>query len=265
MVNDKVIAFLKDNGPSLPVEIGKSISYNSFVTKAILLELINKGLVKKSKRAIGGSLVYYIEGQADLMRQRLYDDLGIPDKKVLDKIKAKGRVKVSDLTPHERAFIKGLLDFIEIEKKDDDYLITHHSYNGEAEKQEKEEPEIKPVEVPRKKEAKLFKNKAKPGSFNARVKEHLSSMGEIISEEKIRKGSEYNYEVKLEDPFPHEVFVKARKRKRLNEKELSMVYAEAMKRKKPAILITTGKLTTRAKEWKNKSVGDMVTIIKLEG
>ena len=45
MVNDIVISFLKAHGPSLPMEIGKEIGYNSFITKAILLELINKGQV----------------------------------------------------------------------------------------------------------------------------------------------------------------------------------------------------------------------------
>ncbi|MBD3312546.1 hypothetical protein GF352_03795 [archaeon] len=265
MVDDKVVSFIKDNGPSLPVEIGKSIGYNSFITKAILLELINKELIRKSKRAIGGSLLYYVKGQGDLMRKRLYEDLGIPEKKVLDKIKEEGEVMISDLTPHERAFIKGLIDFISIEKKDDDYLITHCSYDGSS------KPEVKPVKVPQKKkeegeEDKDFKlfDKKKPKGFDSRARSFLEKMGEVLSAKKVRSGSEYDYLLRVKEPYPHELFVKAKKKKHVTSRDLGLVYTKALKLKKPALVVTTGKLSKRAQKWKKENVGELVKVVQIE-
>lgn len=270
MVDDKVVSFIKNNGPSLPVEIGKSIGYNSFITKAILLELINKELIHKSKRAIGGSLLYYVKGQGDLMRKRLYEDLGIPEKKVLDKIEDEGRVLISDLSPHERAFIKGLLDFINIKKEDDDYLITHYSYDGSS------KPGVKPVRVPQKtkedpdppqkeggKDFKLF-DKKKPEGFDGKAREFLESMGEVLSAKKVRSGSEYDYVLRVKEPYPHELFVKAKKKKHVTSRDLGLVYTKALKLKKPALVVTTGKLSKSAQKWKKENVGELVKVVQIK-
>jgi hypothetical protein len=269
MVNDKVISFLKTHGPSLPVEIGKEIGYNSFITKAILLELINEGKVKKSKRTIGGSLVYYLEGQENAMRKRIFEEIGIPDKKVLKMLKEKGSVLVSDMSPHERAFIKELRDFISVEKKEEDFLISHHAYVPEKEKIPETRTEPKRLEPLFKKEVKADPKEKVPeqqelSDFERIVTRYLNTIGEIVSKEKVRKDSEYDYALKVTNPFPQELFVKAKSKKRVNEKDLSIVYAEAMKRKQPALLVITGSLTKKAREWKDKGVGGLVKVVKIK-
>jgi hypothetical protein len=263
MVEDQVIAFIRNNGPSFPLEISKAIGYDSFVSRAVLLELINKGLVKKSKRAIGGSLVYYLDGQENDMRKRIFDDLGIPDKKVLKKLRDQGRVKLSELTPHERAFIKSLQDFIMIDKQGDDYLITYHNFKP---RKEPEAPEIKPINLPTKEdkpEKKLFDPKPITG-FEARVKEFLNNMGEVLSSKKVRSGSEYNLIVRVKNPFPQELFVKAKKKKSITESDLSVVYTEALKLKKPSLIVTTGKLSKKARKWKKENVGELVKVVQIQ-
>lgn len=255
MVNDRVISFLKTNGPSLPVEIGKAIEYNSFITKAILLELIDEGKVKKSKRTIGGSLVYYLNGQENAMRRRIFDEIGIADKKVLKMIKEKGSVLVSELSPHERAFIKALRDFVFIEKKAGDFIITHHSYVP------KRKPERRTDRKPKRPEP-LFKYE-EASAFENRVMQYLNTLGEIVSKEKVRKDSEYDFQLRVSRPFPQELFIKAKNKKRVNENDVSMVYTEAMKRKQPALLVITGSLTKKAKAWKDKTVGGLVKVVKI--
>jgi hypothetical protein len=255
MVNDIVISFLKTNGPSLPVEIGKEIGYNSFITKAILLELINEGKVKKSNKAIGGSLIYYLSGQEDAMRKRIFNEMGIPDKKVLKMIKEKGSVLVSELSPHERAFIKELRDFISVEKKDGDFIITHHSY---VPKRRPERPERKPTRP-----KPLFKYE-EASAFENRVMQYLNTLGDIVLKEKVRKDSEYDFQLRVSRPFPQELFIKAKNKKRVNENDVSMVYTEAMKRKQPALLVITGSLTKKAKAWKDKTVGGLVKVVKIK-
>jgi len=273
MVETEVISFLKTNGPSLPVEIGKSIGYNSFVTKAILLELINKGLIRKSKRPIGGSLVYYVQEHVNKMRERIYNDIGIPDKKVLKKLEREGQVLMSELTPHERAFLKLLRDFITVERKGDDYVISHYAYDSTKARPVREpvkvpvpkEPEIKPIN----RELRLFENPPKvkkkvTSDFDNQVQQYINGMGEIISSKKVKAGTEYDYELKITKPFPQELFVKAKKKKSITEADLSVVYTEALRQKKPALLITNGKLSKKAQKWKKENVGELVRVVQLK-
>ena len=261
MVEEQVISYLISNGPSLPVEIGKSIGYNSFITKAILLELTDKGLVMKSKRTIGGSLVYYIKGQEELLRKRLYNDLGIPDKKVLDRLKDEGQIKMGNLTPHERAFIKDLLDFVSVDEDGDDFLVTHYAYEP---KKEVIPPEIKPISVSKKVPDVMLVDKKPLSGFDGRVKEFLSGMGEILSTRKIKTNSEYDYVIRVDNPFPQELFVKAKKKKSITENDLSYVYAEALKLKKPALIVTTGSLSKKTQQWKRENVGEIVIVVQIK-
>jgi len=267
MVHDRVVDFLRTNGPSQPVEISTKVGYDSFVMRAVLLELINKGLVKKSKRPIGGTLVYYLPEQVNQMRKRLYDDLGIPDKKVLDKLEQEGQVLMSELSPHERAFIKPLLDFVKVEPKGDDYLVTHCSFKPSTDRTKVTEPEPKPPEI-KPVNDRLFEKdssaKKDSSSFDLKAQDYLKGLGEVTFVKKVKANSEYDYKLKISKPFPQELFVKAKKKKSITERDLSLVYAEALRQKKPSLIVTTGKLTKKAIKWKKENIGEMVKVVQIK-
>ncbi len=264
MVHEKVLSFLKMNGPSLPVDVAKAIGYNSFLTKAVLGELINKGLIKKSHRPIGGSLIYFVPEHVNRMRELLKSDLSIPERQVLNKLSSIGRVLMSSLTPHDRAFINKLIDFISVERRGDDYLITYYDYKPQS--VVKPEP---PVITPVNSELRLFENSPKVKSvvkndFESRVRDYLNIIGEVISFKKIKVNSEYDFIIKVSKPFVQELFVKAKSKKSINETDLSVVYTEALRLKKPALLLTTGSISKRAVKWKKDNVGSLVNVIKLK-
>ncbi len=249
MINDEIVSFLRRNGPSLPVEIGKAVGYDSMLTKAVLVELIEKGIVKKSHRPVGGSLIYYLPEQANAMRERLARDLNIPERKVLDELRKRGQVLASELSPHERAFLNRLRDFIIVKKQGNDFMITHYAYT--------------PPVVPKKQF--LFQQPVrKVMDFESKVTEFLNLIGKITYSRKIKSGKEYEYEVSTKQPFKQEFFVKAKNKKTINENDLSIVYTEALRRKKPALFITTGKLSRKAEEWKKANVGSIVNVILLK-
>jgi len=280
MVNDLVLSFLRTNGPSLPVEIGKAIGRDSFWTRAILLELRNDGLVKISNRAIGNSLIYYLPDQENRMRSLLMNELKIPEKKVLDRLKELGQVRMSELSPHERAFIKGLLDFISVEKNGDDYIITHYEWTPKPATVETPAPtlikkfETNPIKEPEiaplNRELRLFDNttavkkEAAKKGFIDKAREYIESLGEITKSTKVKANSEHDYELKITKPYPQELLVKVKNKKSINENDLGLVYAEALRQKKPALLVTNGSLSKKAKEWKDNNIGGLITIIQLK-
>lgn len=293
MVHDKVVQLLKENGPLMPVEISTKVGYDSFVMRAVLLELINQGLIKRSKRPIGSSLIYYVPEHENKMRELIYNDLGIPQKKVLHHLRELGQVNASHLTPHERAFVNELADFLKVEKINESIIITFYDHKTRTEPippmptiqeplpptpiieplpptptiQEPEPipspPEIKPINQ----ELRLFDNKTtttkKATGFEAKTKEYLESLGEITKTTKIKNDSEYDYELRTTKPFYQEFIVKAKKKTSISETDLSIIYAEAIHQKKPAILLTNGKLTSKAKKWKDNNAGGLIQIIEI--
>ncbi len=284
MVHDKVVLLLKEKGPLMPVEISTNVGYDSFVMRAVLLELINQGLIKRSKRPIGSSLIYYLPEHENKMRELIYNDLGIPQKKVLHHLRELGRIDASQLTPHERAFINELADFLKIEKINESIIITFYDYKPRMETPVIEPiPSIEPVQQPSiiepapvipsppeikpiNQELRLFDNKPtakKATGFEAKTKEYLESLGEITKTTKIKNDSEYDYELRTTKPFNQEFIVKAKKKTSISETDLSIIYAEAIHQKKPAILLTNGKLTSKAKKWKDANAGGLIQIIEI--
>lgn len=290
MVKDKIISFLRSNGPSLPVEINKQTGYDTFINLAVLGELVKDKIVRQSKRPIGSSLIYYLPEHEERMREKLFTDLSIPEKKVLMHIREAGKLTADELSPHERAFLDMLRDYIRVEQLSNTYVVYYYSYNGpkavinpvntqvitpvtppvinpvKVTPVEQIPPKIEPVKT-HEEIHELKKNddtkSHESSNFEKKIIKHLEELGEIISSTKIKANTEYDYALKTKKPFPQEFLVKAKNKKSINETDLSMIYADALKNKKTAILITNGKLTTKAKKWKDANAGELIKIIEI--
>ncbi len=250
-MHQAVINYLRNKGPSLPVEIGKAIGYDSLLTKAVLTELINKGLIKHSIRPIGGSLLYYLPGQEELMRKRLLIDLSIGERQVLNNLARIGEARLSELTPHDRAFIKRLSDFLIITRINNDYIIRHYNY-----KQIKPQQSIKPTIS----NQTIITNQK--NDFNQKAINFIKSIGQIINKNKLR-GKDYEYTIRLNKPLTQEVIIKVKDKKTITENDLSNAFTQAITNKKPVIIITNGQLSRRTEKWRKENTGSIVTIIRL--
>ncbi|QQG39077.1 MAG: hypothetical protein HYS32_01300 [Candidatus Woesearchaeota archaeon] len=69
---DRAYDFVKRNGPVLPIKISKSINTNVIMASAVLSVLVSDKKVKLTHENIGGSPLYYVQGQ----ETRLQDTLG---------------------------------------------------------------------------------------------------------------------------------------------------------------------------------------------
>jgi hypothetical protein len=257
--------FLGKNGPSLPVEIGKELGYNSLLTKAVLTELINENVILQSKRTIGNSLLYFLHGQERLLRKRLYDDLSIPERHCLNRLRDAGRPLSSDeLSPQERYVVNTLYDFIDVKLVNNQRI---YSLKGVAER-----PQViqisKPVIIPPvETEPSLFKPKPEPkmsGGFDDEIISYLKRLGSVSVKRVIRRDRETNYVLKTKEPFSQVFFVKSKNKKRINESDLSLIYTETLQEKMPGLLITKGDLTNSAKKWMKDNVGDLIKLIRIK-
>lgn len=129
---NKILNFVKANGPVLPVQVSKALGSDTLFTSAVLSELVSYGQIFLTKAKIGGSPLYYTKGQ-ELKLQLLEKYLGDIPKKAFQLLRDKKILKDSECTPAERVALRELNDFafpIEIETN------TYKSSNTEPNKKE---------------------------------------------------------------------------------------------------------------------------------
>ena len=262
--NLAILEYLKKNGPSLPVEVSKSTNENVLFASAILAGLLSQKLVKTSSRKIGNSSLYYVTGQEDSVRERVYPKLNDREKQLLEKIKQAGFIKESDLTPAERFFSQDLKDFVErVEQKNEHYLKY---FNYKKEIVRKTPIRVEPVREQKTLATKPVKLSKADDDFTSRVKDFfINKKIRILEKKVIRSGREANFVVEVQsDLMPQKYFVKALKKKTINEKDLGMAWFEFRDKKMPLIYISDGNLSKKAKEFLNKELGENLKFVKVK-
>ena len=91
-LKEKILSFVKLKGPVLPVQINKETGRDSFFSGAILSELAGSKEVKISNAKVGGSPVYFVEGQEPKLSM-LYDGLPMREKEAYNLLKEKKVIK----------------------------------------------------------------------------------------------------------------------------------------------------------------------------
>jgi len=69
ITKDQVLQLIRMKGPVIPANISKEINQNLLVSSAILAELSSKKDVKVSNLKIGGSPLYYLDGQESRLQE----------------------------------------------------------------------------------------------------------------------------------------------------------------------------------------------------
>ena len=67
--HEKIIEALKNRGPSLPIQLAKDLEMSSLFVSAFLSELAKEKRIKISSLKVGGSPIYFIEGQQEKLEQ----------------------------------------------------------------------------------------------------------------------------------------------------------------------------------------------------
>ena len=109
-VKDKIMSFLKMNGPSLPVHIAGKIENSILFTSAFLSELLSEKRVKISNMRVGNSPLYYIEGQEPQL-EKFSQYLKSKEKEAFLLLKDKKFLKDSVQQPAIRVALREIKDF----------------------------------------------------------------------------------------------------------------------------------------------------------
>ncbi|MEM4331126.1 MAG: hypothetical protein QW273_03935 [Candidatus Pacearchaeota archaeon] len=109
-IKEKILSYIKERGPSLPVHLTKVTSMNLTFTSAILSELFKEKKLKMSNLQIGSSSLYYLPGQEEML-ENFVNNLKPQEKEAFLKLKENKILEDEKQDPVTRVALRNIKDF----------------------------------------------------------------------------------------------------------------------------------------------------------
>ncbi|MCK5449519.1 hypothetical protein KAI32_01505 [Candidatus Pacearchaeota archaeon] len=172
----KIISFIEENGPSLPVRIAKAIDMDPVFASAILSELLNTKQIKMSHMKIGASSLYLLPEQEQKLEEQT-ENLKPIEKEAYLKLKERKILTHEDEEPAIRVALQNIKDFA-IPFKFQEKIMWKYAFTHDE--------EIKNILIPKKEKVKQEKPKQEEAKIeNIFQKENKEEPEKIISLPKI--------------------------------------------------------------------------------
>jgi hypothetical protein len=106
----RILEFMKANGPVIPAQIAKEVNTNILFASAMLSELLASKQIKISSVKVGGTPLYYMEGQEHKL-QNYADRLNQREREAYELLKSKGVLRDKEQSPVVRVALRAIKDF----------------------------------------------------------------------------------------------------------------------------------------------------------
>lgn len=280
-LREHIVEIVKAKGPVLPVQISKEIGSNILMASAHLAELTASHRLKISTIKVGGSPLYYLPGQEEML-QKFTANMNDKEKKAYDSLQQSKILRDSEQEPVIRVALREIKDFavpLNVTHNDNKEVFWkwYLTPNDEAEKIIKrkldilEKPAEKKIEEKRHEVQKqIIKEKAAPikpeaekpteaKKYKPREKEDAflkdlmrffeKNKINIINSEIIKRNSEIDFIVEIPSVVGNlQYYCKARNKKRISDSDLSNAYVKGQLKRLPVIVLSPGELSTKANE-----------------
>lgn len=270
-MKEKIVEFIRENGPTLPVQIVSKTGGNSFVASAYLSDLVDKKEILQSKEKVGSVPLYYLAGQESLLKTKL-DELNLSTKTARS-FQKKKVVETPELESKRKDFDDRLKH---IEKEETQLQENKKGALEKARdliKKTVERPKLeilKPeLEVP-KPQIQVSKVAEKPVeaveelTFSKQALAFLErSNVEILQSENLTDNSGACIVRAPSSVGPLKFYVKLWSKKRLNKSDIAESYALALEKKLPVIILTNGTMAKTAKKYL-REIGGFVRVRALK-
>ncbi len=144
-IKEKILSFLRINGPSLPVHISQYAEQSILFTSAFLSELLSDKAVKTSVMRVGSSPIYFIPGQEPQL-DKYSNYLKSKEKEAYILLKEKKFLKDSEQEPAIRVALREIKDFaIPFRTKNEEivwryFTASELDFSKTPEKEQEEKP-----------------------------------------------------------------------------------------------------------------------------
>lgn len=298
--HEKIVNVIRKEGPRLPVQIARELGMNSLFISAFLSELVNSKRIKVSHLKVGGSPLYFLEGQEEQL-EPYHKYLHPRESDAFLLLKKENVLRDSEQEPSIRVALRSIRDFAVGFKKDDEIYWKYFSISEEEVRDilepkrriiepeieieeeddleigEKVKVRIKGREVKKdfkkktkenefknpliiKKEEKIKKEKEK-SEFILKVVEFIENKGLKIIEEKDFKAKEYNCLVRIDSDLGMiDFLVQAKDKKTISEGDLRKLLSNSQEIPLPALMLYSGDISKKGIEF----VGKYNSVLKVE-
>jgi hypothetical protein len=107
---EKILGLMKIKGPLLPAAVAKELGTNILLGSAMLAELSDKGFVKISSLKVGGSPLYYLPDQKEML-QNFFSSLKEKDRQTAELLRDRKLLRDNEQDPLTRVSLRGIKDF----------------------------------------------------------------------------------------------------------------------------------------------------------
>ena len=107
---ERIVEIVKRIGPVLPVQISKEVGMNILMASAHLAELTASKRLKISTLKVGGSPLYYLQGQESML-QKFTSNMNDKEKKACDLLSQEKILRDSEQQPVIRVALREIKDF----------------------------------------------------------------------------------------------------------------------------------------------------------
>ncbi len=182
-LKEKIISFIQNRGPSLPVHIASHIGMSMLFTSAFLSELLSEKKLKMSNMKIGSSSLYLIPGQEEKLTN-FSQHLKSKERDAYEILKGKEILKDSEQEPAIKVALRAIKDFA-IPIQENNELYWKHIKSEKKVSPQKTEPlkEDSPRQEPEEKEE---------NGFIGSVKQEFQRQEQTKEQEEIQKTPKEN-------------------------------------------------------------------------
>jgi len=286
-MKDKIIEFIKENGPSLPVQVVSKIGGDSFIANAYLSELVERKSLLQSSERVGSVPLYYLAGQENLMEQKLKDlnftvktartfqKKRVEDTPELDAKRDNFNTRLKKIEAEEsqrketkKSALEKARELIKrtVERSRVEVPRPIERLQPKVEIQKPiERPKVENfVEVPKPTKREFEQSDEKAPSFSKNALDFLEGLNvDILKSEKIKDNSGAFIIRAPSSVGPLKFYVKLWSKKRLNKSDVAESYALALEKKMPVIILTNGTVAKTTRKYL-KEIGGFVRVRALK-
>ena len=273
--HEKIIQILNDKGPSLPIQIAKTVGLSSLFISAFLSELMNEKKVRISHLKVGGSHLYFLPNQEPLL-ENFYKYLHPKEAEVFLLLKEKKILKDSEQEPAIRVALRNIRDFaIGFKKNDEIYwryaFIPESEINSFFEFQERAKPEKKEFQktteiektkpekteyskiieiekIPEKQKEKEVRKKQTSETFLQEVKFYLEQKNIELVNLEVYDKKELIAKIRFNSSPEKTHLLFAYNKKRITDKEILKAYKKSMKYNLDYLILFKGEFSKKLEE-----------------
>ena len=278
-MREKILNYISENGPTLPVDIVKLTGGDSLISNAYLSELVSSKEILKSDELVGTANIYYLPGQEDKLKNKLSELIDF--KKTPKNFQTKKVVETPELIKRREDFNKRL-KLIEEREKKEKIVERPSSIIKKIIEIPKKSPIIKEKKLPLTDSEKMIEKpreiinkiveKVKPKLNKTNYDDNkslyhsainfLENSNEIISKNMIDENSGTCVIRVKSSVGPIKFYVNIINKKRLTKSDIAEKYAESIEKKMPVIIITNATIANTSKKYL-KELGGFVRVKKI--